>query len=91
MNVLAPTTDVKMEKIERSELSERLEITSPSGTRNTAGMTSEGCFVEFVLEHDPSIAASYVTCGLCTRASSPWQSIEEVFGACVVALNRVEG
>lgn len=22
-------------------------------TRNTAGMTSQGCFVEFVLEHEP--------------------------------------
>ena len=65
-NSLAQTTDMKMEKTERSKRSERLKITSPSVTRNTAGMTSEGCFVEFVLEHDPWIAASYVTCGFGT-------------------------
>lgn len=67
MYSLALRTDEKTKKFERSELSKGLEITSPSGTRNTAGMTSEGCFVEFVLEHEPPIAACYVTCGLGTR------------------------
>jgi len=64
-------TDVEIKEFERSELSKRLEITSPSGTRNTAGMTSGGCFVEFVLEHEPPIAACYVTCGLGTSATIP--------------------
>jgi hypothetical protein len=70
-----------MEKNERPEKPERLEITSPSVTRNTARMTSE--LVESVLEHDLWIAASYVTCGFGTSA-------QHSFEACVPALVLVE-
>lgn len=60
---------------------EKTEECNMASTRNAAGMTSQGCFVECVLEHEPRIAASYVISGFSTRTNAPQQSIKEMFEA----------
>ena len=64
-------TTKKNERPEKSgEIREsRHNVLPLLSTRNTAGMTSEGRFVEFVLECDPRIAASYVTRGFSARTT----------------------